>query len=289
MARPGFRLILRRTGTSRSSTWAGRPRRRAPTCWPNPSSARTRPIRGFTCCSRAAVRRRMMLASASATAPRFLGWLRGDDLARAYASADIFLFCSRTDTFGQVLVEAGPAASPVVAVDEGGPRSIVVDGETGRLCEPDSGDARRRRCSSWRRFPGVAREARPPGPRGGQARTWEASMAQLAAVTTASPGGGGADHRLVTAAWLRRRPPGLCRRSAAVGSDRRARPADDGIERTGGRRRGNASRPKRFRPGGRTPTLRPLALLQPRALLARLQRPGPPAGGGSSRSRCSSA
>ncbi len=68
----------------------------------------------------------------------FLGWLEGDSLARAYASADIFCFCSRTDTFGQVLVEAGASGLPVVAVDEGGPSSIVVEGETGRLCEPDA-------------------------------------------------------------------------------------------------------------------------------------------------------
>ena len=37
---------------------------------------------------------------------------------------------------------------PVVAVDEGGPASIVIDGETGRLCEPDPGDAGRGACSS---------------------------------------------------------------------------------------------------------------------------------------------
>ena len=44
----------------------------------------------------------------------FLGWLSGEDLARAYASADVFLFASRTDTFGQVILEAqacGPARS----------------------------------------------------------------------------------------------------------------------------------------------------------------------------------
>ena len=53
-------------------------------------------------------------------------------------AADIFLFCSRTDTFGQVLLEAGASGLPAVAVDEGGPSSIVADGETGRLCEPDA-------------------------------------------------------------------------------------------------------------------------------------------------------
>lgn len=74
----------------------------------------------------------------------FLGWLQGDDLARAYASADLFLFASRTDTFGQVLLEAQASGLPVIAVAEGGPCSIIDDGRTGVLCPPDAtilGDA----------------------------------------------------------------------------------------------------------------------------------------------------
>ena len=69
----------------------------------------------------------------------FLGWLEGDALAAAYASADIFLFASRTDTFGQVLLEAQASGLAVVAVGEGGPTSIVADGVTGRLCPADTG------------------------------------------------------------------------------------------------------------------------------------------------------
>jgi glycosyltransferase involved in cell wall biosynthesis/predicted metal-dependent phosphoesterase TrpH len=69
----------------------------------------------------------------------FLGWLEGDELARAYASADAFLFASRTDTFGQVLLEAQASGVPVVAVAEGGPCSIVEDGETGLLRPADAG------------------------------------------------------------------------------------------------------------------------------------------------------
>jgi glycosyltransferase involved in cell wall biosynthesis/predicted metal-dependent phosphoesterase TrpH len=63
----------------------------------------------------------------------FLGWLRGPDLTRAYASADLFMFASQTDTFGQVILEAQASGLPVVAVDEGGPASLITDGETGRL------------------------------------------------------------------------------------------------------------------------------------------------------------
>src|SRR4029077_16883989 len=44
----------------------------------------------------------------------FLGWLEGEELPRAYASADIFLFCSQTDTYGQVVIEAGARRPPVV-------------------------------------------------------------------------------------------------------------------------------------------------------------------------------
>ncbi len=69
----------------------------------------------------------------------FLGWLEGDALAQAYASADVFLFASRTDTFGQVLLEAQASGLAVVAVAEGGPTSIVADGITGRLCSADAG------------------------------------------------------------------------------------------------------------------------------------------------------
>ncbi len=69
----------------------------------------------------------------------FLGWLDGDALARVYASADVFLFASRTDTFGQVILEAQASGLPVVAVDEGGPSSLIADGVTGLLCPPDAG------------------------------------------------------------------------------------------------------------------------------------------------------
>jgi glycosyltransferase involved in cell wall biosynthesis len=68
----------------------------------------------------------------------FLGWLHGDELAVAYASADLFLFCSQTDTFGQVLLEAQASGLPVVAVAAGGPAELVTDGRTGLLCPPDA-------------------------------------------------------------------------------------------------------------------------------------------------------
>jgi glycosyltransferase involved in cell wall biosynthesis len=68
----------------------------------------------------------------------FLGWLSGEGLARAYARADAFLFCSQTDTFGQVILEAQASGVPVVAVAAGGPASLIDHGVTGLLCEPSA-------------------------------------------------------------------------------------------------------------------------------------------------------
>ena len=67
----------------------------------------------------------------------FLGWLTGNDLARAYASADMFLFASSTETFGQVVLESQASGLPVVAVDRGGPACLIEHGETGLLVPPE--------------------------------------------------------------------------------------------------------------------------------------------------------
>ncbi len=68
----------------------------------------------------------------------FLGWLSGTDLAEIYASADIFLFPSTTDTFGQVILEAQASGLPVIALARGGPLALIDDHVSGLLCEPDS-------------------------------------------------------------------------------------------------------------------------------------------------------
>ena len=121
---------------------------------------------------------------------------RGRGARRAYASADVFLFASRTDTFGQVLLEAQASGLPVVAVAEGGPLTLVEDGRTRpaalsptprRSPPPSSSSARSRRCA------GASLSARSPVP------------AQLEPRSGSSP-------RLIgalptTRAQRRRRPP----------------------------------------------------------------------------------
>ena len=61
----------------------------------------------------------------------FTGYLTGDDLAAVYASCDLFLFPSTTDTFGNVVLEAQASGIPVIVSDVGGPRENVIPGETG--------------------------------------------------------------------------------------------------------------------------------------------------------------
>jgi glycosyltransferase involved in cell wall biosynthesis len=59
------------------------------------------------------------------------GILRGERLAEAYANMDVFVFPSRTDTFGNVVLEAFASGTAAVVTDAGGPRFIVQDGVTG--------------------------------------------------------------------------------------------------------------------------------------------------------------
>jgi len=70
----------------------------------------------------------------------FTGFLKGENLARAYACADIFLHCSITETFGLVVLESMASGVPVVARDEGGPSEIVADGKSGYLVPPNDLD-----------------------------------------------------------------------------------------------------------------------------------------------------
>ena len=69
----------------------------------------------------------------------FSGVLEGDALAEAYASADVFVFPSVTDTFGNVVLEAQASGLPAVVTDRGGPQDIVLPGESGVVVAPQPG------------------------------------------------------------------------------------------------------------------------------------------------------
>ena len=65
----------------------------------------------------------------------FTGVLEGEALARAYANMDVFVFPSRTDTYGNVVLEALASGIPAVVTDSGGPRLLVRQGETGFVAQ----------------------------------------------------------------------------------------------------------------------------------------------------------
>ncbi|MEM6885799.1 MAG: glycosyltransferase family 1 protein [Verrucomicrobiota bacterium] len=63
----------------------------------------------------------------------FAGVLMGDELAEAYAAADLFVFPSTTDTFGNVVIEAMSSGIPAYVSDIGGPCELVTEGHDGRI------------------------------------------------------------------------------------------------------------------------------------------------------------
>ncbi len=66
----------------------------------------------------------------------FTGFVTGEELNRAYASSDIFLFPSETETFGNVTLEAMSSGLPCVVADATGSRSLVESGVNGYLAAP---------------------------------------------------------------------------------------------------------------------------------------------------------
>jgi glycosyltransferase involved in cell wall biosynthesis/predicted metal-dependent phosphoesterase TrpH len=109
----------------------------------------------------------------------FLGWLEGEALAAAYASADMLCFPSETDTFGQVVLEAQASGVAILAVDAGGPAELITDGVDGLLRPPRAeslADALVALGASAELRRRLGRAAR----RAVAARTWERALGRLA-------------------------------------------------------------------------------------------------------------
>ena len=128
----------------------------------------------------------------------FLGWLSGEDLPRAYASADAFFFCSGTDTYGQVILEAQASGLAIVAVAEGGPAALIENRHTGLLCRPDAhhlAGTLLQLASS----PELREQLGTAATRAARGRSWERSMGQLAAGYRRALDGAAATRRRATA------------------------------------------------------------------------------------------
>jgi glycosyltransferase involved in cell wall biosynthesis len=109
----------------------------------------------------------------------FTGTLRGRMLARAYASGDVFLFPSTTETLGMAMNEALASGLPVVAARSGASHEVVSEGENGLFYEPGSGaalaDAIEEISSSEEYLRRMSLGARAAA----ESRTWESSTRTL--------------------------------------------------------------------------------------------------------------
>jgi len=120
----------------------------------------------------------------------FTGFLTGEALARAYASAEIFVFPSDSETFGNVTLEAMASGLPTLCADATGSRSLVDPGVTGFLADPADGPAFQRHIAELIADPkrraamGAAARARS------LTFSWEETMAGLLARYEALVGAG---------------------------------------------------------------------------------------------------
>lgn len=71
----------------------------------------------------------------------FTGFLVGEELSAIYASSDVFVFPSATDTFGNVVLEAQASGLPVIVSDEGGPKELMIHNETGYVVKANDRSA----------------------------------------------------------------------------------------------------------------------------------------------------
>ena len=70
----------------------------------------------------------------------FTGILEGERLSAVYASGDVFVFPSQTDTAGNVVLEAQASGLPVAVSSVGGPRENLLDGRTGHVAQDNTAD-----------------------------------------------------------------------------------------------------------------------------------------------------
>lgn len=80
--------------------------------------------------------RETLVRSFANTDAFFTGYLIGNELAQAYASADVFAFPGEYETFGQVIQEAMASGLPAVVVNAGGAPEVITDGQGGFVVEP---------------------------------------------------------------------------------------------------------------------------------------------------------
>ena len=112
------------------------------------------------------------------TDTHFTGYLIGDELAQAYASADVFVFPGKCETFGQVIQEAMASGLPSVVVNSGGAPDVVQDGVSGIVVEPTP-QAFVEVIARLRDQPAARHSMSGNARKAAEERPWSALMAQL--------------------------------------------------------------------------------------------------------------
>lgn len=113
------------------------------------------------------------------TRATFVGYLTGQALADAYASADIFTFTSAVETFGMVVPEAMAAGLPVVSTRVGGIDDVVTEGEDGFLIEREDIEGLVRHTRRLAQDPALRRQMGARGRAAVQGLTWPVIMDEL--------------------------------------------------------------------------------------------------------------
>jgi glycosyltransferase involved in cell wall biosynthesis len=113
------------------------------------------------------------------TATTFLGLLTGQDLASAYAAADIFVFPSQTETLGLVMLEAHAAGLPIVAANSAAARELVRDGVDGLIYEPSEPASLQRAVASLAASPERRRAMGARGRAAVERASWSAATSVL--------------------------------------------------------------------------------------------------------------
>ena len=113
----------------------------------------------------------------------FTGYLKGKDLAAAYASSDVFVFPSTTDTFGNVIIEAQAAGLPVIVSDSGGPKELVQDNENGLITKSHDADDLTRAIRSLVVDPALRKRMADQARESVIDRTWPAAFRKFWSIT----------------------------------------------------------------------------------------------------------
>ncbi|HHW82822.1 MAG TPA: glycosyltransferase family 1 protein, partial [Actinomycetales bacterium] len=136
------------------------------------------------------------------TNTHFAGYLSGDELAAAFASADVFAFPSTTETLGFVAMESMASGVPVVGADAGGIPFVIDHGTNGFLVPPHDPDAMTARLRELLTDPGLRERFAAAGRAESERHSWRSSTEALVgfynhAIELHRAGGGAGASRVV--------------------------------------------------------------------------------------------